>query len=120
MANILVIDDDHDILEFVSTILGDDHTVATALNGEEGLASCHAAKFDLVITDIFMPFMDGLEIIRELRKALPDTKIIAITAEHRDGASSYLRLAKDLGAAVTVSKPFSADEMTAAVNAVIG
>ena len=118
MTKVLVIDDDPSILEFVSTVLSADHDVSTAGNGEEGLALCRNQEFGLVITDIYMPFMDGLELIRELNK-ISDAKIITITAEHRESAVSYLRLAEDMGAAATLGKPFTAGELTDTVKTVL-
>lgn len=117
MATILVIDDDPAMLDYIRIILEDDHEILTAKDGEQGLVICRdTAGLDMIITDIFMPFMDGLEIVREAVKTCPKAKIIAITGQGREGADSYLRLAKDLGADATVSKPFTHQELRAAVD----
>jgi CheY-like chemotaxis protein len=57
------------------------HSVVEAGNGAEGLRCYRAAPTDLVITDIQMPVMDGLQMIKELRDAFPTAKIIAISGE---------------------------------------
>ena len=64
---------------------------------------------DLILVDIFMPDMDGLELIPLLRKTRPTTKIIAITAGVGD--KNYLDVAKHLGAHDTLKKPFSRQEL---------
>lgn len=120
MAKILVIDDDPAMLDYIRIILEEDHDILTAKDGEEGLCVCRENALDMVITDIFMPFMDGLEIVRETIKVCPGTKIIAITGEERDGADSYLRLARDLGADATLRKPFTPDDLQGVVAEVLG
>jgi len=77
---ILVIDDEESVLNLVTRILtGVGHEIDEASEGMEGLQMYEAASFDLVITDINMPGMDGLEFIRTLRKSSPDVPIIAIS-----------------------------------------
>ena len=73
-------------------------------------------KIDLVITDLIMPEKEGIETINELRLDFPDIKIIAISGGGNIGADNYLSLAKNLGADMTLSKPFTRDDLTKAVN----
>jgi DNA-binding response OmpR family regulator len=68
---------------------------------------------DLILVDIFMPDMDGLEVIQLLRKTRPACKIIAITG--KPGATNNLDIAKHLGAHDTLMKPFSLQELLVAV-----
>lgn len=119
MVKILIIDDDPAILDFVQAILEDEHDVLTAKDGEKGIVICKTMPLDLIVTDIFMPFMDGLEIVREAMKICPGTKLIAMTGEDREGADSYLRLAKDMGVDGTIRKPFGADEFLNVLDAVL-
>lgn len=67
---------------------------------------------DLSLVDIFIPDMDGLELILRLRKIRPDNKIISIS-----GGTNYLDIAKHLGANDTLQKPFSVQELLATVSA---
>lgn len=119
MARILVIDDDQDILDFVSSCLEDDHNVTTAANGEEGMVACEKNAFDLIITDIFMPYRDGLDIIREVRVLYPDIKIIAMTAYVGEGVTDYLKAAELIGAHYKLEKPLTADKVLEAVNGIL-
>ncbi len=82
MARILVVDDDTAVRLLLRTVLERrGHVVVEAENGAEGLQYYRAAPTDLVITDIQMPVMDGLQMIKELRSAFPTVKIIAISGE---------------------------------------
>jgi CheY-like chemotaxis protein len=82
VARILVVDDDKVIRLLLRTLLERwGHSVVEAENGDEGLRYYRAAPTDLVITDIQMPVMDGLQMIKELRGDFPTAKIIAISGE---------------------------------------
>lgn len=120
MAKILIIDDDQDILDFASVSLADKYDISTALNGEAGMFACDKASFDLILTDIFMPFRDGLDLIREVRKLDPSIKIIAMTGRFGVGHTDYLKAAQVIGAAETLQKPFTRQELLAAVDRLLG
>jgi CheY-like chemotaxis protein len=82
VARILVVDDDEIIRLLLRTVLERrGHSVIEAENGDEGLRCYRSAPADLVITDIQMPVMDGLQMIQELRSAFPTAKIIAISGD---------------------------------------
>lgn len=119
MAQILVLDDDDAILAFVREALSDEHAVTCLGNGEEGMAACASGCYELVITDLFMPFKDGLEFIREAKTACPKMKIIAITGETVGMAKNYLELAANLGADATLRKPLNIADLRATVNEVL-
>lgn len=113
MANVLVIDDDDEVRDFVVRLLKRrGYSVTGACNGEAGLASLAAASFALVITDIVMPDMEGLETIKRIRRASPTMPIIAISG----GGSSrvdYLKFARKFGADAVLAKPFDPAELCA-------
>ena len=80
MARILLIDDDDAVLTVTAEVLRQGgHTVATAPDAKTGLALHHAEQHDLIITDINMPEMDGIELIMALRHTEPRPRIIAIS-----------------------------------------
>jgi len=117
MAHLLIIDDDdlfRPMLRENLEQLG--HTVTEASNGKEGLARYASAPADLVFTDLIMPEKEGIETIIELRKKWPDIKIIAMSGGGRGTATNYLKTAQQLGAKYTLAKPFSNDELVAAIN----
>ncbi|HTL66593.1 MAG TPA: response regulator [Lacunisphaera sp.] len=108
MAHILVIDDDallREVLRLGLERFG--HQVSEARDGRSGLAVQQARPVDLVITDILMPGMEGLETILELRRHYPQVKIIAISGGGLGRAGDYLTMAAKFGAHRVVSKPFS-------------
>ena len=80
MARILVIDDDYQVREMLrDTLEIAGYEVEVASDGREGLKLYHNRPTDMIITDIIMPNMDGLETITELQRNFPDTKIIAFS-----------------------------------------
>jgi DNA-binding response OmpR family regulator len=105
MADILIIDDDEQIRELLIDVLeAAGHTVRPAGDGRGGLALFRRQPAELVITDIVMPGMEGIETIRELRCDAPGLPILAISG--RDDPL-YLRAADELGATATLEKPFT-------------
>jgi CheY-like chemotaxis protein len=116
MASILLIDDDDSVRAVLcATLTHFGHTVTEARNGKEGLDLYPKSKADLVITDIIMPEKEGLEVVTALRSANPSVKIIAISGGGRTRSSDNLKMARLLGAARVIAKPFSAAELIAAV-----
>ena len=110
MANILVIDDDPEMrsaLEQTLTMAG--HRVRLAEDGEEGLKLLRAQPANLVITDIFMPKMEGLETINALRQDFPNVPVIAISG--RPELGNVLAIARRLGAVRILAKPFQSPEL---------
>ena len=120
MALILIIDDDDQIREMLKQMLArEGYEVLAASNGKEGVRLYREKQTDLVITDIIMPEKDGLETIIALRKDFPEVKLIAMSGGGRIGPESYLQVAKRLGAAHTLPKPFGREEMLNIVREVL-
>ena len=116
MAKILVVDDDSLIRQALRAALEPaGHEVIEAANGREGVDFYRGLHADLLITNIVMPEMDGLEEIRELERTNPGLKIIVISGYDLHEKNGYLELARDLGAQRTFTKPFDVDEVKAAV-----
>jgi DNA-binding response OmpR family regulator len=111
MTNVLVIDDDDEVREFLIRLLKRrGYSVIGARDGEAGLASLAAESFALVITDIVMPDMEGLETIKRIRRGNPTLPIIAISG----GGSNqidYLKFARKFGANAVLAKPFEPAEL---------
>ncbi len=121
MARILLIDDDELLLQTMREMLESvGHDVATAGDGNAGLALVENDRFDLVITDIIMPDKEGIETIHELTTAHPEIPIIAISGGSRMGPlDSYLPTAKAFGARRTLAKPFRLKELLATVSEIL-
>jgi two-component system, response regulator, stage 0 sporulation protein F len=114
VAKILVIDDQEPIRTLLRvTLEGNGHEVAEATNGRDGLAFYRRDPADLIITDIAMPEMNGLELIMELTRSFLDVKVIAMSGEQ--GQEQVLDTAKLLGARQTLRKPFSIAQLLSAV-----
>jgi DNA-binding NtrC family response regulator len=116
MSNILVIDDSLSILAFVSQELAaTGHTVITAANGKEGLDRLRESQVDLVITDMYMPEGDGIEVIREARKTCPGSGVVVMSG--RRGDLNMFAVAKSLGVFATLQKPFTREQLLEQVTA---
>ena len=114
MARILVIDDEPEVLVLVEQMLRSaGHDVVLAANGREALRRYREAPADLIITDLFMPELDGLEAIIALRREFAQLKIIAISGDI--AAEAMLSVARRLGTVATLEKPFTTEQLLAAV-----
>ena len=121
MAHLLVVDDEQANRQMVVTILRDaGHTVDSASNGSGALAQLEAGGFDLLITDMHMPVMDGVELISQCRVLHPDLPVIAISGGNFAGDTSRLADAGLMGAIETVSKPYLVQDLVAAVDRALG
>jgi DNA-binding NtrC family response regulator len=109
MKNILVVDDEENARIALSKILSrEGYAVASAANGYEALNYLRGKEVDLVITDINMPEMNGMEFLRELGKVHPAVNVIMITAYGE--VESYIE-AMDLGVFEYINKPVKIDEL---------
>jgi DNA-binding response OmpR family regulator len=110
---ILIVEDEARILTFVARALrAEGWTVSVAENGATGLTAAVANPFDLVVLDLLLPGMDGLELLRELRARKPDLPVLILSA--RNDLETKLRGFK-LGADDYLVKPFSLSELLARV-----
>jgi len=114
MATILVIDDQEPIRALLRVALeGAGYEVLEASNGRLGLALYRERSADLIITDIFMPEMDGLEMMLELTKSFLNVKVIAMSGGLE--SAGPFNVAKLLGARQTFQKPLEMDKLLSAV-----
>ena len=117
MTRILIIDDEARLRKAMEQALVDEeHFVCTTEDGRHALGLFAAQPFDLVITDILMPAMDGLEIIQALRQMNPTVPIIAVSAGGMADAELYLGLARKLGGTAVLTKPFLPAELREVVH----
>jgi CheY-like chemotaxis protein len=120
MLRILVVDDDTAVRMAIKLVLEDEgHEIILADNGRAGIAAADEDHFDLVICDIFMPGMDGIEAITALHKNNPQMPVIAMSGfmfrDSQHPAPDYLSLSTKLGAAYSLRKPFRPNELLKAV-----
>jgi CheY-like chemotaxis protein len=120
MARILVVDDDQAIRTVAKTVLElHGHQAEIVADGRDGLRKLETESYDLLIVDIFMPGMDGLETIRLVNERKPDLPIIVISGQAFRSASGqspdFLSMATKLGATQSLQKPFRSQELLSAV-----
>ncbi len=117
ISKILLVDDESsmiDVTQLILTELG--YEVSTAGDGREGLKVLESAQPDLVITDIVMPDMEGIEFIRALAKERPSLPVIVMSG-HGIGLK-FLNSARAFGAKATLQKPFTPRQLSEAITAV--
>lgn len=130
MKKILVIDDEEDIRVVLQQVLElEGYEVAVASDGREGLAILDQDGADLVITDVIMPGMDGVETLEHIREKWPDMPVIVISGggnvapmAYQPGAiatNAYLESARQAGAALSITKPFERKELVDAVGSLL-
>lgn len=115
--SILIADDAPDVCSLLSIWLRAHHT-ACVHSGEDALAALTLLHFDLVVTDLHMPDVSGLEIIQRLKQTQPWVRVLAISGGNRfTPASSSLAQAEELGVDGVLTKPFGEEQLLAAVRA---
>lgn len=120
MATIVIADDDPIILAFASEMLKEtDHAVIVAEDGVQALRLLDTLKADLLITDMLMPNMDGIEVITRVRQRYPEVKILAITSGGSLGGTYLLDMAKRFGANAVLNKPLQLAPFLATVDHLI-
>ena len=109
----LVIDDERIVLDSVSRILkGENFKVDTCSSGLKGLKRALEKSYDIVFTDLRMPDIGGMRVLRDIKRARPDLPVVMITGY---GSVKTAVQAIKLGAAEFIQKPFSPQELTAVV-----
>jgi CheY-like chemotaxis protein len=126
VARILVIDDDEPFLKIVQMMLERaGHQVVVATSGMEGLREFKRSAVSLVLCDLYMPDMDGLDMLTALRKIKSDLPVIIMSgappkALGQSAAVDYLEMAELLGATSTIAKPFRANQLLARIDQALG
>lgn len=121
MAHILLVEDSPEVSMTVREILATaGHTVEDAPSGKEALAHLKAGKFDLIVTDIWMPGMDGIALLKEIRGAGNTIPVVVISGGAPNAPLTYTApLAATFGANVVIYKPFEKTELLKAVDTVL-
>ena len=116
---ILVVDDEEDILELVRyNLVREGYAVTCAASGEKALSAASAGSIDLIVLDLMLPGIDGLEVVRRLKEksSTRDTPIVMLTAK---GEEADVVTGLEVGADDYVTKPFSPRILIARIKAVI-
>ena len=111
-TSVLIVDDNSDMRSFVKIVLeraGFEAQVAA--DGQGALDVQRAHPVDVLITDIFMPERDGIELIQQFKSVFPQVKIIAMSGGGRISKGDYLPVAAEIGADLVLRKPFAADTL---------
>ncbi|HET9423885.1 MAG TPA: response regulator [Gemmatimonadaceae bacterium] len=117
---VLVVDDDTAVRSVIARMIRlDGHSVIEASNGVGGLRALDEQPVDLVVTDVVMPDMEGLEFLRRMRKRPQAPRVIAISGGGRAPAGNYLELALSLGADGVLAKPVSLEEIRSKIRQVM-
>jgi CheY-like chemotaxis protein len=121
MPKVLVIDDDTDVRVLICTMLqrGGGYETVQASNGPAGLDAFAQGGFALVVTDLIMPGLTGVETIKKLRALDPNVPIVAVSGFGFDESSELVQAALAAGANRTFGKPFQAHELLTAMKELI-
>lgn len=120
MAKIMIVDDSVSMRQMVTfTLEGAGHQVDQAEDGVEALKLAKAGTYEMVLTDVNMPNMDGIELTRELRQ-LDGFQYLPILTLTTESADEKKMAGRDAGATGWIVKPFSPDKLLATVNKLLG
>lgn len=120
MASILAVDDSASMRQMVTFALKNaGYEVVEAVDGQDALQAAKSNKVNLVITDVNMPNMDGISLIKELR-TLPDYKFTPILMLTTESAPHKKQEGKEAGATGWIVKPFDPDQLLTTINKVLG
>lgn len=119
--NVLLVEDSPEVSLSVREILtGAGHSVEEATNGKEGLEKLLASSFDLVVSDIWMPEMDGIALLKEIRGSGNDLPVVVISGGAPNAPLTYTApLASTFGANAVIYKPFEKEELLKTIDAVM-
>ncbi|UCG88291.1 MAG: response regulator [Gemmatimonadota bacterium] len=121
MAKILVIDDEEGVRRAIGKVLvRAGYEALEAPDGKVALSLLKDEPPDLVICDLFMPEMDGVEVLRELRRHYPDLRVVAISGGAYHGKVELLDVAKGLGAVAVLKKPFQSQQLLDVIHEQLG
>jgi CheY-like chemotaxis protein len=121
MARVLVVDDESQMRGVLRQALErHGHTVEEAADGRQALQHLAQHQPDLVITDLVMPEMEGIELIQAIRRKCPAIPVIAISGGGHVEPGNYLSIASHIGANRTFAKPFRLEEILTAVEELTG
>jgi two-component system chemotaxis response regulator CheY len=113
---ILIIDDETEVRSILSRILTQaGFEVVVAASGDEATRVCRQQAIDMIVVDMVMPEKDGLETLMEIRRSLPQVRIIAMSGAPRRKVMDPLSVALKVGAVATLSKPFTPKEFLSSV-----
>ena len=119
MSKILAVDDSASMRQMVAfTLKSAGHDVVEAVDGVDALAKAKGAKFDLVISDVNMPNMDGISLIKELR-SLPEFKFTPMLMLTTESTGDKKQQGKAAGATGWIVKPFNPDQLLATIGKVL-
>jgi DNA-binding response OmpR family regulator len=118
---ILLVDDDKQVREMLTALLAENgYAVSEAKNGRVAMEEMLRQPANLVITDMVMPEMDGVETMVALRRSHPEVKVIAISENRLGPAENFLKIASKLGARKTFAKPLDPQQLLTAVRELLG
>lgn len=120
-VHILILDDDPDVRRAVRLSIEDlGWTALEAENGEEGMALLRDHPVDLVVTDVWMPKVDGISFIKSAVEARPGLKVLAMSGGGSAPAALSLKMTEMYGASAILYKPFTLDELASRLRSLLG
>lgn len=109
---ILIVDDNEQFLSLLNEhLISNGYDVACSLNGVDAKSIFIEFMPDIVVTDIVMPDIDGIELLIGVRKINPDIRVIAMSGGNQGHADTYLQMADKLGANSILNKPFQLSDL---------
>ena len=120
-TKILIVDDNPALVEMLNESLEEHgYDVVFTYDGKEATKIFSEFKPDVVLTDIVMPGVDGIELLLNLRKLNSEIKVMAMSGGNKGHAETYLHMAQKLGANKIINKPFEISELLRHLDTLVG
>lgn len=114
--NVLLIDDEPMVRKIVRKMLERaGHHVVDVENGREGLVQLEQHACELILTDIIMPEVEGIEVLTTVKAKYPQSRVIAMSGGGRTGNIDFLEIASKFGASATLHKPFTYETLLSVI-----
>ena len=115
---VLVVEDDEDMRAYVASVLGERLSVTAAASGPEALAALSGSRFDVIVSDVMMPGMDGHAFLREVRRATAEAPVPLVFLTARDSMEERIDSLRE-GAVRYITKPFGPEMLVAVVDSIL-
>ncbi|MBU1043404.1 MAG: response regulator [Candidatus Omnitrophica bacterium] len=111
-AKIMIVDDQPIVLRaYKKELAGQDYSITAVSSGQEAIEKAAQEQFDIILTDLVMPGMSGLELCQEIKKNSPDTEVVLMSGYHEEMQKSWVEFIRSGGRDFFLRKPLSPGEL---------
>ncbi|MBU1086100.1 MAG: response regulator [Candidatus Omnitrophica bacterium] len=119
-AKIMIVDDEPIVLRaYKKELEGQDYSITAVSSGQEAIAKAAKEQFDIILTDLIMPGMNGLELCKEIKKNSQATEVVLMSGYHEEMQKSWIEFIRAGGRDFFLRKPLSPGELKDTINTIL-